>query len=86
MGGGAEGEGRRRGRASVHRVSAGWRVRKGRGVRQAEDSNRQAEPAAMALVECVIWGSRRDIHLLLLLLLLPPWVPAGECGWAMGFH
>lgn len=24
MGGGAEGEGRRRGRASVHRVSAGW--------------------------------------------------------------
>lgn len=25
VGGGAEGEGRRRGRASVHRVSAGWR-------------------------------------------------------------
>ncbi|XP_005082151.1 protein crumbs homolog 2 isoform X1 [Mesocricetus auratus] len=32
----------------------------------------------MALVGPVTWGSRRDVHLLLLLLLLlPPWVPAG---------
>ncbi|XP_036040973.1 protein crumbs homolog 2 isoform X2 [Onychomys torridus] len=31
----------------------------------------------MALVRPVIWGSRRDVHLLLLLLLLLPWVPAG---------
>lgn len=61
-------------------------ARQGRGARQAEGSHSQAEPAAMVLVESVIWSFRRDVHLLLLLLLLPPWVPAGECGWARGFH